>query len=125
MDTHTFGERRQHERAEVEVVVLCRGSRGEAVVSFDGENISAGGILVRSSVELEVGQSVTLELSLPAGFVPLGPSTLSLEGRIVRVERALPGGQPFELGLNFLDLTQQQEESLAKYVRRKNLLDRR
>lgn len=105
--------------------MLGKGSRGEAVVSFDAENISAGGILVRSSVELEVGQSITLELSLPVGFVPLGPGTLSLEGRVVRVERALRGGQPFELGLSFVDLTQQQEESLAKYVRRKNLLDRR
>jgi c-di-GMP-binding flagellar brake protein YcgR len=125
MDSPPFGERRQHGRAEVEVVVLCKDSRSEAVVSLDAENISAGGILVRSNVELEVGQSVTLEFSLPAGFVPLGPSQLSLEGRVVRVQRALKEGPPFELGLSFGELTHQQEESLAKYVRRKNLLDRR
>jgi hypothetical protein len=67
---------------------------------------------------------VALELPLPVGFVPLGPGSLELHGVVTRAERGA-GDRPYELAVRFTDLTEEQEEILAKYVRRKSLLGRR
>lgn len=118
-------ERRLHGRAEIEATVICKGGRGQAILAFDGGNVSIGGILVRSAVEVRAGQDVALEFSLPVGFVPLGPSTLEVHGKVVRAMRVSEGEKQYDLAVRFIDLNEEQEEVLAKYVRRKNLLGRR
>lgn len=118
-------ERRLHPRAEIEATVVCKGVRGFALLALDGANVGVGGILLRSAVDVSEGQEVDLELTLPVGFVPIGPSTLSVRGLVVRHERRAESERPFEIAVQFSDLSAEQEEMLDKYVRRKLLLGRR
>jgi hypothetical protein len=125
MKNDSWDERRLHDRAEIEATVICKGERGEAVVSFDAENVSIGGILVRSGVDLRPGQQVVVEFELPVGFVPLGPGAIQLAGEVTRTERSPDGDREIGLAIRFVEISDEQEELLAKYVRRKNLIGRR
>jgi hypothetical protein len=125
MQNESWDERRQHDRADIEATVICRGERGGAVVSFDAENVSLGGILVRSGVVLQPGQRVTLELELPVGFVPMGPGALRLEGEVTRTDSTQDGARGIDLAIRFVELSEEHEDLLAKYIRRKNLMARR
>ncbi len=91
-------------------------------MTFDAENVSQGGILLRAAVRLAPGSAINLELALPPGFVPLGPRTLLLRGEVVRAESHEEGHT--SLAVAFLDLDDAVEEALSKYVRRKSILGR-
>lgn len=123
------GERRRHARVELLATAIWKDGRGAAVATFDVENISEGGLLVRSSVAIPEGQPLTVEVTLPAGFIPLGPRTLLLRGRVVRCTPAAaaePGAGEalMHVAVAFIDLGDPEEEAIAKYVRRKSALGR-
>jgi hypothetical protein len=121
MDAKSSSERREHERAEIEARVSCRGAEPRSLLALRAEIVSVGGVLLRSDVALASGESVTLELSLPDGFVPAAKGPLQLRGHVVRVD----GSKPYGLVVQFLELGESEEEVLSKYVRRKNLIGRR
>jgi hypothetical protein len=121
MDATSRKERRQHERAEIEARVSCRGAEPGSVLALRAENVSVGGVLLRSDVALAPGEAVTLEMMLPGGFVPTAKGPLQLRGEVVRVDGAKPCG----LVVRFFEIGESEEEVLSKYVRRKNLIGRR
>ena len=114
-------ERRRHVRVDLEAVAIWKDGREEAAVTLDVENISEGGVLLRCARAMPEGQQVTIELTLPAGFIPLGPRVLVLRGRVIRTEAA---DDTVRVAVAFIDVGETEEDAIAKYVRRRSILGR-
>lgn len=91
------------------------------------QNVSAAGILIRSSAPLPLGTSLRLQLDLSGierfrpGFIKPGrpdQQRLVVLGRIVRVEEVVPD-TTYDLGVVFVNIDPDDQEALMAYVESK------
>ncbi|HET7824305.1 MAG TPA: response regulator [Anaeromyxobacter sp.] len=80
------GERRAHPRFPLILAVQYAGA--ESVLDYT-ENLSAGGLFIRTEREFEVGERVTLVVSFPQLLEPL-----ELQVEVMRRRPASPGAPP-------------------------------
>ncbi len=89
-------ERRKRERFPLAQSVELKTSDG-TVISTNGVDISEGGILCRSGVEIKPGTSVTFQLTIPIGKREV---TVGCSGNIVRCVAA---DGKFDIGIELTD----------------------
>ena len=107
-------ENRRFERFDVDCrVKLVRSCLGQASVHYGrASNISIGGIMLVAPVDLEAGESITLEFNLPH-------KTEVLAVRAV-VRRRLG---TYTYGIEFRDMSAQAEQSMTRMCETLRVLD--
>jgi uncharacterized protein (TIGR02266 family) len=103
-----LSERRRRERAQVVLVVEYEGAAD--LLRDYTENLSAGGTLVRTERDFEIGTTIRLVLSFPGLIEPI-----RLSG-VVRWSSAAEGGQR-QVGLEFVDFDEGARLRLEQVVR--------
>jgi PilZ domain len=80
-------ELRKHRRFDLQFPVFLRFSAGEVAHQYEGmsENVSVGGLLIKTVHELPLRAKVKLTMEL-AGLKSLRAIRLSADGEVVRVE---------------------------------------
>jgi len=131
-------ERREHVRIEMSDIVKCfktslPGDTNTGTDTAKSKNVSAGGILIESSVKYSVGDVLRLEISLP-GWADFKGGVLSLfkkksnedgealqvVGRVVRVETV--SDSIFFVGICYTDIAKADQKAVEKYIHK--MLDR-
>jgi CheY-like chemotaxis protein len=105
MKSAILRERRHCVRLPVSTTVTCRWGSEQAEMT--SVNISESGMQLKSPNGLESGQDVNLEFTLSPG-----QEHLSLRAKIVHKE------PPDLLGVQFLDLTSDDQETIRQYLNR-------
>lgn len=109
-------ERRDFSRVPVPFDVCYRiyGELGETWREISTVNISAGGMRLRSEEPLEVGTQLEIQITLSSAAIPL-----AVQGSVAW-SRSMGAGAN-EIGVQFTDLTPQQQEqvdSLVQFLRK-------
>lgn len=117
-------ERRRHPRAPLDANVLleCDDAEPVELVALDVSDESLRGTASRP---LAVGTRVWLDLVLPPGFVPAAANRFRIRAEVVRCAPSGGGHDTHELAVHFSELGVSEEETLGRYVRRRNLLNGR
>ncbi|HXW12902.1 MAG TPA: response regulator [Terriglobia bacterium] len=123
-------ERRRHHRLPYRTPVTCSlGDQGQNRFVAESVDISAGGISVKPSGGVMVGQVLELEFLLPQVSRPAHPGTQKSQ-KVLLAERDLPAAGPQKvrarvcyvapsgesMGLDFQGLTPKQREAIEHYV---------
>jgi uncharacterized protein (TIGR02266 family) len=103
--------RREHARYEVTAYVDYTGS--EVLLYHQLENISLGGICIRTSALEEIGASVELMITFPDQ-----DEVLAIHGEVVWANSE----PPRDMGIRFVDLDDQRRAVLRQYI---NAVDNR
>jgi CheY-like chemotaxis protein len=103
-------ERRRYQRVPVRVPMECKWGGKQAIAQTI--NMSASGLLAMIPTPPEVGAEITCEFALPKS-----QRTLRLRAAVVRVA---PGNH---VGLKFLDVADDEQEQLRKYLNQAGGLD--
>ena len=85
---------------------------GDALPPLVSEDISPGGLFLRTTKELPLGARVLLKLHLPSLVKPF-----TCVARVMRVEHR-PNGGVRGVGLQFVQLTDDQQQQLVEHLYR-------
>ena len=110
-------KQRKHERKRFAVRVFVKGKELRGVMWFHSDNLSLGGLYIVSDFLLEKGTELTLSFSLSAFSEPI-----RIPGRVAWVNSNLNVDSPRRppgMGIEFLDLDRETEDSLSTFVRKK------
>jgi uncharacterized protein (TIGR02266 family) len=113
MKREILGERRIHPRIPMHLSVKYSSAK-EFLVDYSN-NISAGGIFIRTPEPAEFGTKVLIEFSLPE--IPRKVKGLGEVVRVVRVARAGDSEkEPAGMGIKFLKFDLGSEEYIRKFI---------
>lgn len=101
----TYEEKRAHPRYEVTAYVDYSGN--EVLIYHRVENISLGGICIRTTSIEEIGTTVDLIISFPE----LNAS-IAVQGEVVWVNQE----HPMDMGIRYLDLDEEKRQVLRRYI---------
>jgi hypothetical protein len=101
---------RQHPRKAVRVQFTCRDDDGEGELFFDSSDLSTGGTFLVSDLLLEMGDSLTLEFSLPGG------AALRCEAKVAWVRRFPARGEQPGMGIEFRELPEFDQRALEAFL---------
>ena len=101
-------ERRTHKRAPLDVIIYCRSS--QAIVEGTAEDVSPGGILVKTAKTSPRNEKLDVFFKVPG-------SAQAIEAG-VQVVRSEPG---VFMGLAFLDLSPESENVIQQYLTAQSL----
>ena len=108
-----MGDRRGDPRAAVEVEVHYRTVQ-EFTAAY-GQNISGGGIFIRTRQALPLNSEVVIRFTLP-GIA----HTILVQGLVVWSSPVVvPGALGFGIGIKFLDLEAEARELITRFVKGK------
>ncbi len=105
---------RKFQRAEAEVPVVCEG--GGLHLVEHATNLGAGGMFVHSEHPPQTGTVLDLSFTIPSI-----PGEFRVKGRVVWTRDPEEGGEA-GMGIEFLDLTQEDRLHLAVFVRQASYL---
>lgn len=102
--------KRRHDRhtAELPITVSDAANRVVAMIQFSTQDLSTGGAFVRSHLLFEIGEVLSLQLTLPDG------RAVKVSGKVVRVARDTGDDVVPGMGVQFLDLTEADREALQR-----------
>ena len=101
-------ERRKGIRLEDEIYAKISGKEENCKVI----NIGEGGILLRTSAELEIGASADLKI-----FIPIFPQPIDIKTKVVRVNSVSgTNTMSFDVGMEFLGLNQNDKKKIAEWL---------
>jgi c-di-GMP-binding flagellar brake protein YcgR len=103
-------DRRKHKRYYLKALLQKEGVEEYSNVTLESINISAGGLLMRSSDLIEVGEKFSLLFSLPGRQQTIGTTCEAVHNL-----EAIPGKQYF-IGAKFLELDGISREELDAYL---------
>lgn len=109
------GNRRRFMRVHPSVLATRVATRDLSQVGILVENISLGGVFLRTDKPLPLGEPLSLEMARPGHG-----SLVRLQGRVVstlRQERALAADRPPGMGVSFTGLDEVTRESLKALLR--------
>lgn len=106
-------ERRQEPRVEVEIEVHYRTV--QEFLSAYSQNISGGGIFIRTQRPLPLNHSVRLRLTLPGISHPFEVSGIVVWSNPGSGRSSLPSG----MGIKLVDLDPHSRELIAEFVKAK------
>lgn len=109
----TFESQRRHDRAELNVEVSLEGDHN-FFVGF-GENISEGGLFVATHSLREIGSIIRLTFHLPDRAVPIEVEAVVRWLRLFNETSDVPPG----LGLQFVDLSDEDAQAIRAFVARR------
>ena len=104
-------ERRKHKRYYLKALLQANDEAEYSNVTLESINISAGGLLMRASAEIDSGATFTLLFSLPGRSEPV-----KARCEAVHSLEAIPGKQYF-IGARFLDLEGISEAELDDFLK--------
>jgi type IV pilus assembly protein PilZ len=83
-------------------------------------NVSRGGIFLSTRNPLPVGAVLTVKFALPEA----GSRLIAVRGRVIWINEYKPGGRNLNpgMGIEFIDLSEENKEAISRLVRRKALL---
>ncbi len=104
---------RRHDRKSALIPVLVRaaGNKVQAGQRLQTDDLSEGGLFLRSDLLLEVGEDLTLEIHLPAGRVTVA------SGRVAWVTRGSGRKSMAGMGIEFARLSSHDRRALAESLR--------
>lgn len=95
----------------VSVVVRAAGNKISTGIRLDAENLSEGGLFLRSDLLFEVGEALILEIPLPNGTIAQTP------GRVAWVTRGEGRQGTAGMGIEFARLSLEDRRVLADRLR--------
>ncbi len=104
-------ERRKHKRYYLKALLQTDEAGEYSNVTLESINISASGLLVRSGIEIAVGEKFTLLFSLPGREQPI-----KTECEAMHNLEAIPGKQYF-VGARFVELDGITPNELHNYLK--------
>lgn len=104
----TGDQKREHVRIETDALVDYTGS--EVLLFHKIENLSLGGISIRTATPEALGTSVFITINFP----DLN-ETVEAEGEVVWVNH----DEPKDMGVKFLGLTEADKDILRKYFKKR------
>jgi len=108
---HTGAERRRSPRAasKIKARIFAKDIAGDVAVL----NVSFHGALLRTPGIIEIGETLNLAMSIPTH-----PDLLDLTGRVVRVVTvgSAFGFRSFNVGVEFLNILQDQKQKLSETI---------
>ena len=100
---------KQRGAERVTVVFNVTGSAGEKEVVGHAKDLSATGLMLETTTQLQVGARLKLQF-----FLPKTKASLKVEGEVVRIGQDAGGTR--EIGVRFVNLSQSDQEQLQEYV---------
>ena len=102
---------RQSHRKVVRTEIKVGDDSGLGDIFVDSKDLSDGGAFISSDLLFELGEELDLE------FTPPGTGrTIKVRARVVRVNRDDDGDNVPGMGLQFIDLSEEDRSALADYV---------
>lgn len=107
-------ERRQYPRASTAMPVQYRGIRqaSDAVVGTIARDISGGGVRLVVNEFISVFTRLVVEVSIPPT-----PKPIRATSKVVWV-RKRPYGEQYEVGMEFVDITEEDKRNISNFVER-------
>jgi uncharacterized protein (TIGR02266 family) len=102
---------RRHERFALREQVQITIPSWSRLLDLQADDISQGGMFVRTEEPPARGERITVSITLPEG------GTLELEGEVVHVVEARAGGPRPGFGVQFVGLTAERKSALRRLVR--------
>lgn len=104
-------QRRNFLRVKAEIPVTFALDGGVDIYHASTLDISGGGALIKSPVQLQINDKLDMQLTIPDRGV------IDTEGRVVRCEVSKgPGGQFFMVGVDFTVINERDRERIIGYV---------
>jgi hypothetical protein len=103
-------EMRHFDRRPAALPVLVRkpGHAGPDGIHLDSADLSEGGTFLRSELLFEIGETLTLEISLPTGAV------VRTAARVVRVAREKDPAAVHGMGIEFTGITPEDRQRIQE-----------
>ena len=105
-----MSEFRRHLRKPVDVQFKADDSSGFGALYFDSADVSLGGAFLKSDLLLEEGEELVLELPFP------DREPVKTTARVMWVRIFPKGEEPSGMGVQFLDLSPEDREALARLI---------
>ncbi len=102
---------RRHPRRAIGVDFRARDLQGAGQLLFEAVDVSAGGAFLRSDLLLEEGEPLVLEFRVPGV-----PRLIRAQGRIAWVRRFPAAGEPGGMGVQFLQLADDDRRLLSDFL---------
>jgi type IV pilus assembly protein PilZ len=114
---HAGKEKRRHARAPLRARVDFELVSEETFLFEYASNVSRGGIFLATRNPLPVGTRLVLRFALPD---ELATRTIRVAGQVIWVNPYVEGGQNLNpgMGVEFLDLSHEDQEAISRIVRR-------
>lgn len=104
-------QRRNFLRVQAEIPVAFALVGGDDIYHASTLNISGGGVLVKSPIQLKVNDELDIQLTIP------GKGVIDTVGRVVRCEESKDSGRQFFLvGIDFTVINERDRERIIGYV---------
>ncbi len=111
-----FEERRKHPRISVSIPLRYKELRGRSYLSKGtvSKNLSEGGVRFRTDRFVSLACHLVVEMSLPTIARPIKAIS-----KVAWIKK-LPAGDDFEIGNQFLALSNEDEAALSAYTQKLN-----
>lgn len=97
--------------------ILTPSADSDEIKSALTKNISVSGLLFQSEKQISLDTGLKITLNLPG----IPPQSLEVEGKVVRIERLL-SSPDFDIGINFVKLSDAQKEEIKRRIERMNII---
>lgn len=103
-------DQRRAERRALATQFSARDASGAGTLTFTSEDVSAGGVFLRSELLLEQGEPLALEFTVP------GAGEVKAQARVAWVRRFPAEGQSAGMGVEFLVLRDDERTALTRWL---------
>ena len=113
-ESPAYQERRRNPRANSAMPVQYRGMRqgGDATIGAIARDISNGGIRLVVNEFLSIFTRLVVEISIPST-----PKPVRAISKVVWI-RKRPYGEQYEVGMQFVDMTEEDKRNIFQFVER-------
>lgn len=105
-------DHRREARTALQARFSARDATGAGTLTFTSEDLSSGGVFLRSDLLLEQGEPLALQFELP----PVGE--VKVQARVAWVRRFPQAGEAPGMGVEFLALGEEQKQALLRFLAR-------
>ena len=104
-------QRRNFLRVQAEIPVTFALVGGDGIYHAKSLDISGGGVLIKSPIQLKINDQLDIQLTIP------GKGVIDTVGRVVRCEESKDSGRQFFLvGIDFTVINERDRERIIGYV---------
>lgn len=103
-------DHRREERSALQARFSARDAAGAGTLTFTSQDLSSGGVFLRSELLLEQAEALSLQFELP----PLGE--VEVQARVAWVRRFPEAGQVPGMGVEFLSLGEAEKQALLRWL---------
>lgn len=103
-------DQRRSERRALAAEFSARDGAGAGTLTFTSEDVSAGGVFLKSDLLLEQGEPLALEFAVP------GLGAMKAQARVAWVRRFPEAGQAAGMGVEFVVLREEERAALNRWL---------